>query len=391
MRKSSIPPLAMVLILAFVTGPLPAQVPSPSVTTGFGVDTTITDVRNVFSLVRAYLAKPDSSARTRGLWSTATDFDRKFGDVTAWQMNQGFPATVIGVIPAVPGDSVYSVRILYAQADSAGHVSPLGLQRLYAIRETGAEYGFRLSGAFPRMRTDWEQRSPGPLTFWYVPGQRPNAARIEAATRFVDSVATLFKVPAPQHLDVIVAKSMDDAWRALGIDFFPEPSGPGQRSGGINLGYLILSGNPLIGEAYFHEFVHAVLGPSLPAGSPLLSEGVATWLGGSRGRTAKEMYAVLLRYQKSDPDLSLSKLIRSNFQDPDTERAANLLYGTGALIADSIYRKGGIAALRSVYQAKGDSEAIARAVSSALGLPSSDGGPLDAWWRSETERAAHRN
>jgi hypothetical protein len=56
-----------------------AQEPSPSVTPGFGVDTTIADVRNVFSLVRAYLAKPDSSARTRGLWSTATEFDRTTG------------------------------------------------------------------------------------------------------------------------------------------------------------------------------------------------------------------------------------------------------------------------------------------------------------------------
>ena len=130
-----------------------AQEPSPSVTPGFGVDTTIADVRNVFSLVRAYLAKPDSSARTRGLWSTATEFDRTTGDITAWRANQGFPATVVGVIPAMPGDSVYIVRILYARADSAGGASPLAFQRLYAVRESGAPYAFRLSSAFPRMRT----------------------------------------------------------------------------------------------------------------------------------------------------------------------------------------------------------------------------------------------
>ena len=257
---------------------------------GFGVDTTIADVRNVFSLVRAYLEKPDSSARTRGLWSIANELDRTVGDITAWQVNQGFPATVVGVIPAVPGDSIYIVRILYAQADSAGSVSPLALQRLYAVREGGAPYSFRLSGAFPRMRTEWEQRSKGPLTFWYVPGQRPNPTRINAAARFVDSVAKLFSVPVPRHLDVIVGKSMDDVQRAIGLDFFPESSGPGQRSGGLNLGFIVLSGNPAIGEAYFHEFAHSILGPSLTAGSRLLLEGVATWLGGSRGRTPREMY-----------------------------------------------------------------------------------------------------
>src|SRR2546423_1471093 len=122
---------------------LRAQTPSPSVSAGFGVDTTIADVRSVFSLVRAYLQKPDSSARTRGVWSTATELDRTVGDITAWQVNQGFPATVVGVIPAMPGDSIYIVRILYARADSAGSISPLALQRLYAIRERGAPYSFR--------------------------------------------------------------------------------------------------------------------------------------------------------------------------------------------------------------------------------------------------------
>lgn len=377
------------LVIGLVrTGSLGAQEPSPSVSAGFGVDTTVADVRDIVSLVRAYLAKPDSSARTRGLWSTATEFDRTVGDVTAWRANQGFPATVVGVIPAMPGDSVYIVRILYARADSAGTVAPLALQRLYAIRESGAPYAFRLSGAFPRMRRSWEQRLKGPITFWYVPGQRPNAARIDRAARFVDSVAKLFNVPVPRHLDVIVGTSMDDVERAIGLDFFPEPSGPGQRSGGLNLGSIILSGNPAIAEAYLHEFVHSVLGPSLPAGSVLLSEGVATWLGGSRGRTPREMYTLLHSYQRSDPTLTLSGLIRGRFQVADADRASNLLYASGALIADSIYRRQGIAGLRGVYQLKGDPDTLIRGISSALGLSPTDNGALDKWWRTEAVRAS---
>lgn len=387
-RKS----LASLLVVGSVaTGPLGAQTPSPSVSTGFGVDTTIADVRNVFSLVRAYLAKPDSSARSRGLWSTGNDFDRTVGDLTAWLVYQGFPATVIAVIPAVPGDSIYVVRILYANADSAGRVSPLALQRLYAVREAGAPYSFRLSGAFPRIRTEWEQRTRGALTFWYVPGQRPSPARIVESAKFVDSVAKLFGVPTPRHLDVIVGNSMDDVDRAIGLDFLPEPSGPGQRSGGLNLGSIILTGNPAIGEAYLHEFVHSILGPSVPVGSKLLGEGVATWLGGSRGRSPREMYALLRSYQRSDSTLALSRLIRSGFEDPDTDRSANLLYGSGALIADSIYRRGGIAALRSVYQAKGDADSLIRTISAALGLSTTNDSSLNSWWRTEAERAARRN
>lgn len=383
-------PLSMFLALLgclTAVNSLRAQEPSPSVSVGFGVDTTITDVRNVVSLVRAYLAKPDTSARTRGLWSRSTEFDRTIGDITAGRVNQGFPATVVGIIPAVPGDSVYVVRVLYARADSARHVAPLALQRLYAVREAGAPFAFRLASAFPRVTNRWERRSKGPLTFWYVPGQRPNSARIDRAARFVDSVAKLFNVPAPRHLDVVVGNSMDDVERAIGVDFFPEPSGPGQRSGGLNLGSILLSGNPAIGEAYLHEFVHAVLGPTLRAGSGLLAEGVATWLGGSRGRTPREMYALLQRYQQSDPTLTFSGLARSGFELDDADRASNLLYATGALVANAVYRRAGIAGLREVYQVKGGADALLQAISTALGLSPTDSTALDTWWRSEAVRA----
>lgn len=370
------------------TRSLHPQVPSPSVSIGFGVDTSITDVRNVVSLVRAYLAKPDSSARSRGLWSTATEFDRRIGDVTAGQVYQGFPATVVGVISDGPGDSVYVVKILYAHADSASGISPLALQRLYAVREAGAPHSFRLAGGLPRITRNWERRSPGHITFWYVPGHKPNPAKIDRAIRFVDSVTKLFSVPPPQHLDVYVGDSMDEVQRTIGLDFYPESSGPGQRSGGLNLGSILLVGNPTIGEDYLHEFVHAVLGPSLSAGSRLLSEGVATWLGGSRGRTTREMFALLRSYQQADSTLSFTTLVRQGFDVADADRGTNLLYATGALIVDAVYRKNGIASVRRIYQLRTDPNTLLRAISIELGVPPDDAA-LDRWWRTEAARDRH--
>ncbi len=365
------------------------QQPSPSVSLGFGVDTTIADVRNVVSLVRAYLAKPDSSARTRGLWSKSTEFDRRVGDIAGGRANQGFPATVVGVTTAGPGDSVYVVKILYARADSGGrNIAPLALERLYALRELGAPFTFRLSSATPHVTDSWERRTKGPITYWYAPGQRPNTTKIDSVARFVDSVTKLFAVPGPVHLDAYVGPAMDEVERAIGLDFFPEPSGPGQRSGGLNLGYVLLLGNPAIGEAYFHEFVHAVLGPHLRAGSALFGEGVATWLGGSRGRSPREMYALVRGYQEADSTLRLSALVRSGFQDSDAERASDLLYGTGALVANAIFRRQGIAGLRKVYQSRADGDTLLRELATALGMSALDNGSLDSWWRAEAARAS---
>jgi len=380
--------ITVAALIVFTPSGAAAQTPSLSVSAGFGVDTTITDVHNVFSLVRAYLARPDTSARTRGLWTSSTEFDRRIGDVTAGRVYQGFPATLVGVIPAVPNDSVYVVRILYARADSAQGIGPLALQRLYAVRERGSPFGFRLSGALPRMTEPWARRTKGSITFWYAPGTKPNQAKIDSGAYFVDSVAMLFKVPAPRHLDVYIGSSMDDVYRAIGIDFFPEPSGPGLRSGGLNIGSILLVGNSEIGEAYFHEFVHSVLGPNLPQRNGFINEGVATWLGGSRQRTAKEMYALLHKYQTNDSTLTLSGLFRSGFSDSDQIRAADLLYGSGALVANAVFRKSGIAGVRRLFGVSGDADAILRAIATELGLPTNDPAAIDRWWREEAARAS---
>lgn len=377
-------------LIALAMRALGAQSPAPSVGISFGVDTTIADVRNIVRLVRAYLAKPDSSARSRGLWSVANELDRRAGDVSGAQAYQGFPATIIGAISAGPGDSVYVVKILHASADARRRISPLALQRLYAVREPGAPHGFRLSNALQRMTAMWQRRSAGPLTFHYAPGLRPDPRKIAGAARFVDSVARLFSVPSPKRLDAYVAHTMDEAHHAIGLDFSVEASGPGEGTGGRSLvAGIVLIGDARVAEAYHHEYVHAVLNPTLRGRTYLWSEGVATWLGGSRGRTASEMFALLRRYQESHRSLGLRELLRRQFEGEGGKQESEAVYATGALIADAVYRRQGIAGVRAMA-ALADSDAILAALPTRLALPGSDDRAIDRWWRAEAAALAPR-
>ncbi len=286
---------ALILSAGAFSSHATAQTPPPRVSVSFGIDTTIADVGNVVRLVRAYLANPDTSARSRGLWSTATDFDRRVGDLTM-EAYQGFPATIVSVASDGPGDSVYVVRVLYASGDSAGaRISPLALQRLYAVRESGAPFGFSLSGALPRLTSGWERRTEGRVTFWYAPGQHPDPGKISHTSSFVDSVAVLFHTPPPNHIDMYVTRSMEEAQRAIGLDFFPEASADRGRGGRALFGGIVLAGNPALGEGYVHEVAHVILGPTFNGRSRLFNEGVATWLGGSRGRTNRWWHAQAVR------------------------------------------------------------------------------------------------
>ena len=378
-------PFAFLFAFVMVV-PAQAQVAPAAVSVSFGIDTTIADVGNIVHLVRAYLAKPDSSARSRGLWSTATDFDRSFGDLTA-EAYQGFPATIVSVASDGPGDSVYVVRVLYASADSTGQrISPLALQRLFAVRESGAPFSFRLSGALPRLTREWEQRTSGHLTFWYAPGQKPNPARISHASAFVDSVATLFQVPPPKHLDMYLGRSREEVERARGLDFFPAASADRGLGGGAISTGMVFVGNPALGETYLHELAHAVLSPTVPTRNGLFNEGVATWLGGSRGRTPREVYTRLRQIQIARPALTFGQVLSRDIPDAAAEEMTDAYYATGALVVDAVYRRAGLSGLRALAQLNNDPSTLLAALPAQLGISTSDQTALNRWWRDQAAR-----
>lgn len=382
-----LPFTAMIVVAALATADqAAAQVSTPRVSVSFGIDTTVKDVNDVVRLVRAYLAKPDSSARSRGLWSTATDFDRRVGDLTS-EAYQGFPATIVSLAPDGAGDTTYVVRVLYAYADSTGQsISPLALQRLYAIRESGAPFNFRLSGTLPRLTREWQRRTEGRVTFWYAPGQHPNPKKISQASSFVDSVSKLFQVSPPEHLDVYVGGSLEDVQRATGLDFFPAASvdrGLGGRAIG---GGIVLAGNPALGEAYLHELAHAILGPTFPIRNGLSNEGVATWLGGSRGHTPQQMYARLLQIQTARPALTFAQVLTNRIPDATAEEVTDAFTATGALVVDAVYRRSGIPGIRALAQLNSNPSVLLPALPAQLGITGSDPGGLDRWWRAQTAR-----
>ena len=374
------------LLLCGLSSALGAQTPPPSVTTSFGVDTTIREVRDIVRLTRAYLAQPDASARSRGLWSNSP-VDARYGDL-AMEAYVGLPATIIGVTGAAPGDSVFAVKIIHGSADSSGtHLQPIAMQRLYAVRAPGSPYGWQFSSPLPRLTRTWAHRDFGRITYWYEPGITPSRTKALQAARFVDSVAKLFSVKPPSHLDAYLTATMDDGLRLLGLDFTVQNSGPGTGFGGRGGGagdYLILS-DPRLGEAYLHELVHSVLGPTLQSRNQMFNEGVASWLGGSGNLSSRELYIALEAYQRSRTTVSLLDVLQG--RGGEDHEAVAAFYGTRALIADSIYRSSGISGLKRFAKVTGaPADVIATLPTYITGMAADP----NLWWRSATAAAVKR-
>lgn len=374
------------ILTCFLTVSAAAQSPAPSVSTSFGVDTSIKEVREIVNLTRAYLAKPDFTARSRELWSSAPN-DARYGDL-GMEAYQGAPATIIGVTGIGRGDSVFVVKVIHGSADSTGtRLQPLALQRLYAVRTPASPYGWQFSSTLPRLTRGWTHRDFGRITYWYAPGVTPSPAKGRQASRFVDSVAKLFSVKAPAHLDAFLTPTMDDGLGLMGLEFLLENSGPGTgyggRAGGLG-DYLILA-NPGLGEAYLHEFVHAVLNRTLQSSNQILNEGVASWLGGAGNLSPHQLYVRLQEFQRLHPNVSMLDVLQGTAGDSEDVRA---YHGTAALIADSIYRSSGIPGLKQFAKVTGrPADVIATLPNYIKGL----GPDVNQWWRSETTAAVKRS
>jgi len=185
-----------------------------------------------------------------------------------------------------------------------------------------------------------------------------------------------------------LGRSYEEVQRAIGLDFFPEAFADRGRGGRALSGGIVLAGNPDVGEGYVHEIAHVILGPTFPSHSRLFAEGVATWLGGSRGRTTREMYTRLRQIQVARPALTLGQVLNNSVPDADAEEMTDAFYATGAVIVDSVYQRAGITGLRVLAQLSGDPKSLLAALPPQLGVSDSDKSALDRWWRSQTARIA---
>ncbi len=375
------------LALLALTGPASGQQPARPIRLAgltWSVDTTAADVGDIVRLFRAYLAGPaaagDSVARAAGLWQDMDDVAGwPAGDLTRpFGVYQGTPPTIVGVTSAVVGDSVYMVKALYATADSTGAVRPLALQRLYAVRSPGSPFGWKLTGALGRITRDWQRLTAGPIHFRYAPGLHPDSARAARAATFVDSVARLFQVPPPATIGYLVAHSPDEYFRALGLDYYPDASGRGSATGGQGGGGgMLLAGDPRLGEAYFHELTHVVL-QRICCGSVTMGEGVAVWLGGSKGRTTRELYGDLAAYQRAHPDVPLRKVIDPDFEGLTQIEGYEAAQATNALLIESVFRRKGMPAVRALLPFRGTPDEFLALV--ARDIPELAKDP-NGWWR----------
>lgn len=346
-------------------GPVTAQ-SVPRVTLGFGVDTLSaawseaawhSSVPVIYRAWSEYLSNEPGLLRPNPRWSSAEQERWIAYDLVRGVAYHGAPATVVDIRPA-PGGDEFVVRTLFARTSAGGDVRPIALTRVYALQEDGR---WVFGSALPRLTADWERTRVGPIEYVMEPGRALDRGRAERLLAFADSVATSFDVPRLEALTYYVASTPERLHRAMGVDW---------TFGGLGYGYaapandLILSGDPVAGEENRHEMAHILLAPvtAMQPTHGLVNEGVATWYGGSSGRTRGELLREYAGYLAARPEIGLDVILEDNAPD----RGWNV---AGAILVDLVHEEGGIEAISELFGTGRSNEQLRSALSETLGMP----------------------
>lgn len=118
---------------------------------------------------------------------------------------------------------------------------------------------------------------------------------------------------------------------------------------------MILVGNSAFGEDHRHELTHSVLAPLTwtPNTAGIINEGTATWLGGSLGKSFRDVMKEYAAFLTAHPAITLDSVLTVGEHDLGTRPA-------GAALVEMTYRHGGIAAVKALM-AGGRTDAQLRA------------------------------
>ena len=321
---------------------------SVRVVPGWGVDTSSTEsgdyttqgpVPEIYRAWRDYLRSDAQRQSPTKYWSAPEQRQWSRYDIVAGYAYQGFPATVISIQPAQSGaPDEYVVRTLFASVNGpAKDAKPIALTRVYAVRESGQ---WVFANALPRLTRDWKRHVVGHITYIIQPGHKLDEGKARSAVRFADSVAAMFGVQPITELNYYVADTPEELHRILGLDFMVSGD---QASYSDAARQMILVGSSVFGEAHRHELTHYVLDPLMRSGNTpgIINEGIATWLGGSLGKSYPDVMKEYAAFLTAHPSITLDSVLTVEDHDLGTRPA-------GAALVEMTYRRGGIQAVKAL-------------------------------------------
>jgi hypothetical protein len=311
--------------------------------------TSVSPRAEVYRTWRQYLESKHGLYRSNNqlpspLWSTAEQAEFVVYDPALSFVPDSASTDVLSIEPISPDSQAYKIVTRFSRPGQAGPGACSDTMMTLTTFATRGRDGWRLAGALSRLTESWRQESVGAITFVVDPTLTFNPDRAKRAAAFIDSTAALLGVGSPPPLSYYVASSFDVVCEIQGIRRVRQ-FGP---VGGISAPWnrQVFSGNPAIGEGYFHELAHALVYPLNKGASTMFAvEGVATWLGGTAGQDFLSLKGQLAKHLEAHPASTLDSLMSGPYP-VELEGGGSAEYVAGAVLSEMVFERAGTAGLR---------------------------------------------
>lgn len=358
-----------VLIILFIS----VEAFGQNVSYNYLLDSSSSETREVMQLFKNYLASNPQDQGKNTYWSAEEQQQHKNYDFLESEFQpslyMGFPTHVLS-IKFLEDHCQIKVQFSYTQEDGSPYV--LAIVNYIAKRENGA---YKLFNALTVNRQEWNCTTVGWVDFYYPPYHVFDYEKAQKLNDFIYQICTNFGVE-PTVFDYYLADDFDEIQQLKGLDYYLGMGGTSKPRGKATDDKVYCGG---LGEYYPHEVFHVQIDKHFPNNHFWASEGIATFLGGSRGESLDWHIVRTNAYLKTHPELNLNEML--NLSNLDSETSFH--YVLGGLIAKKLFEKGGWNLLKELLNSGESAEDYYQAIEKHLGIKQTE---LNEYIRAELDR-----
>lgn len=322
------------------------------------MDTTDSDTKEVMELFENYLASNPQQKEKNEFWNNEVQQGQRSFDFLESEFQpslyMGFPVHILSISFK---NELCQIKAQFSYCKEDGSPYVLAIVNYYAKKQEGH---FKLYNALTIRRQNWNCTHMGVVDFYYPEYHEFNSEKAQKLNEFIYTVCAHLDL-IPRSIEYYLADDYDEIQKLKGFDYYMGMGGPSTPRGKANDNMVYCGG---LGEHYPHEVFHAQVDHHFPNKHFWVSEGVATFLGGSRGKSLDWHLKRTHSYLQKHPEINLKDMLRLSNLDSET----SYHYVLGGLIAKKIFEKGGWPLLKEFMSSGPSDEDYYCAIEEYLGV-----------------------
>lgn len=326
------------------------------------VDSTNAETKEVMTLFENYLASNPKNKSKSPFWNTEEQEKHKNYDFLESEFQpslyMGFPVHVLSIKFT---NNICQIKAQFSYCKEDGSPYILAIANYIAKKENGE---FKLFNALTVNKQDWNCTKVGVVDFFYPTYHKFDYQKAQKLNDFIQEICNNFGVK-PKPFEYYLADDYDEIQELKGLDYYIGMGGHSKPSGKATDDKVYCGG---LGEYYPHEVFHVQIDEHFPNKHFWVSEGVATLLGGSRGKSLDWHIKQTNNYLQKHPEIDLGDMLKLTNLDGET----SYHYVLGGLIAMKILDTGGWSLLKEFMSSGKTDEDYYRAIEKHLGINKSE-------------------